>query len=180
MDDNNTTQEHVEHAPNDVSFFGNRTLFPSHYWATLHPPLATAASDTEQELGETAARLANIRLDVNLNNNAYFENFNYNKAVISPSTRTCSSLLSEMLKPQTDSRPSSPGLTHDLLSDHGSISTHSTPPCHATTPPKRGISFLGALKCDTSALLAFQIDLQSRGGHRHLILPIMTMRQHLL
>ncbi|ORY80821.1 hypothetical protein BCR37DRAFT_387872 [Protomyces lactucae-debilis] len=76
----------------------------------------------------------------------------YSKIASPTGTRACSSLLSELLKPAATppmhegvASPSSTIGTHgDLVSDHGSLSTHSTPPMQASPPPvkrKTCISF---------------------------------------
>lgn len=114
--------------------------FPSKYWATLShhghhsPSKLTLTTEFER-----------LNVDKSADHDAaYFSDFTYHKTLISPSTRTCSSLLSEMLRPTAGSRESSPATTHvEGLSDHGSFSTHSTPPLQAT-PPKHGATMLGS------------------------------------
>ncbi|BFZ58278.1 hypothetical protein PYCC9005_005340 [Savitreella phatthalungensis] len=113
-------------------FVERRSAMPAHYWATLNAP-ATLSIDTSLDsykADEVAAAFEKRKCSGDM------------LKILSPTGRTCASLLSEMLKPQpqTTSVPSSPATTsHELVSDHGSDSTRTTPPMLAS-PPKR-ISF---------------------------------------
>lgn len=100
---------------------------PSHYWSTLthhgHP------SPTKLLLETELVRLSEIHIDASRHDAAYFSDFSKHDRLISPSTRTCSSLLSEMLRPSINSHASSPTMTSvDTMSEHGSCSRRSTPP----------------------------------------------------
>lgn len=121
----------------------NRASFPdlpSEYWSTL-----THHNHHSSPSLALVEHLEHLGVNSDSHDAAYFKDFAYGKSRIAPSTRTCSSLLSEMLRPAPDSQPTSPSTTHnEMLSDHGdhvSYSTHSTPPLQATPPKRPTISF---------------------------------------
>lgn len=135
---------------------------PSKYWSTL-------THHNQQSPSLNAVDLHFDRLDVDLQRHdlAVFQEFTYGKSPFSPSSRTCSSLLSEMLRAIPGSQPSSPATTHNDLSDHGeltSYSTQSTPPLQATPPKRNAISFgvpatRNALQLSPSKPLTVSVDL---------------------
>ena len=141
--------------PTQVKYITERRQMPAHYWATLNAPCPLTIETslekiknvpTEEIVAAFEKRACGLLRTASeaLSSISGWSGAATSTAdkqyqkLASPSSRVCSSLLSEMLRPSPAAeQPMSPATTHgELVSDHGSASTRSTPPLIAS-PPKR-------------------------------------------